>query len=416
MKYLLAILMILFCLLGYSSSCLDNQGNPVSWWMIIKKPDLQNTDQPHAIYIDSRTDSNYQYIKDIHDPNNALLQTIQSIGTINTPEILNNQKKACADYGNCSLLYSDQTPTQTVGSKYSHSKGIISFNENKGIWILHSLPKFPYIDANKIISDFSKNSNINDNGQMFFCLTINKSKQFKKIIKHLQKIKVNFYPNLPNEFYPKNKKGTSDKMLKTKINIKSVTYDANDQTQFTSYGRKYLKPNNNDIYEYYAKLKSIVLKVRHWFTSKAKELKENNNIKYIREMHFPSLLSSWGETQDDHSKWALSESGNHICVGDLNRENAQKERGGQILCFENARLWNILNSMITPINGLKSKAIKIVCNHPGISRTKLLQEIKNKTNIIDELISENKLNANQSKNKRGIVYYVSDTICGSIRN
>uniref|UniRef100_K1PZ27 Deoxyribonuclease-2-alpha n=1 Tax=Magallana gigas TaxID=29159 RepID=K1PZ27_MAGGI len=38
----------------------------------------------------------------------------------------------------------------------------------------------------------------------------------------------------------------------------------------------------------------------------------------------------------DHSKWAVAKQSPWICIGDLNREEAQKQRGGLSVCLKDA--------------------------------------------------------------------------------
>ncbi len=51
----------------------------------------------------------------------------------------------------------------------------------------------------------------------------------------------------------------------------------------------------------------------------------------------------------DHSKWACSEEkdkaiGQWVCVADINRMKSQEKRGGGVICFMEANLWEALNN------------------------------------------------------------------------
>lgn len=51
-------------------------------------------------------------------------------------------------------------------------------------------------------------------------------------------------------------------------------------------------------------------------------------------------------TLKDHSKWMVSESNNLICVGDINRQEHQKVRGGGTVCIQHENLSKIYQEMI----------------------------------------------------------------------
>lgn len=42
---------------------------------------------------------------------------------------------------------------------------------------------------------------------------------------------------------------------------------------------------------------------------------------------------------EDHSKWAVSVSGSWVCVGDINRNEAEERRGGGTVCHQNSVVW-----------------------------------------------------------------------------
>lgn len=54
---------------------------------------------------------------------------------------------------------------------------------------------------------------------------------------------------------------------------------------------------------------------------------------------------------DDHSKWAISSSGeNHVCIGDINRMASQYKRGGGTTCLSLASVWKAFNSFVGEVD------------------------------------------------------------------
>jgi deoxyribonuclease-2 len=63
----------------------------------------------------------------------------------------------------------------------------------------------------------------------------------------------------------------------------------------------------------------------------------------ITEVSFPG--KDWG-VMNDHSKWALTKSGKHFCVGDINRAKGQDHRGGGTVCIANANFHGQMQKII----------------------------------------------------------------------
>lgn len=47
------------------------------------------------------------------------------------------------------ILYNDEAPDGSIMFKKGHTKGLILGNGDGGIWLVHSVPRFPPIDAGK---------------------------------------------------------------------------------------------------------------------------------------------------------------------------------------------------------------------------------------------------------------------------
>ena len=56
----------------------------------------------------------------------------------------------------------------------------------------------------------------------------------------------------------------------------------------------------------------------------------------------------WG-TEVDHSKWIVSTAGTRtpwMCLGDINYSDAQRKRGGGMVCFQDQSLHDVVESMV----------------------------------------------------------------------
>ena len=81
---------------------------------------------------------------------------------------------------------------------------------------------------------------------------------------------------------------------------------------------------------------------------------------------------------------------NHVCFGDLNRAYSQKEKGGQLFCFQSQKVWNILHSMIHTVEEIEAMkrqdAVDIIRQNRGLSKNKLIKGKKIKECTLKELI------------------------------
>lgn len=64
------------------------------------------------------------------------------------------------------------------------------------------------------------------------------------------------------------------------------------------------------------------------------------NIKYLN-YSFNSLK--------DHSKWAIGEEKDWICIGDINRQEHQKKRGGGTVCFQSHAITQVYREIVEDV-------------------------------------------------------------------
>lgn len=228
---------------------------------------------------------------------------------------------------------------------FGHTKGTLFFDKTSGIWLVHSVPKFPPPDG------YAYPTSGHDYGQTMLCMTFKYSE--------LNKIGTQLYFNRPNiysSFLPTDMASANPDLAKAiagqyatgqpSSSIIDLTTSAG--TTFKSFAKS--KDFNADLYDGIVAptLKADML-VESWRRGSAIPLACS------KAYHANDALSiKVGSTQEfsytkDHSKMARSTDTTKpfLCIGDINRMTSQYVRGGGTLCTNSNFLWQAFNVIKT---------------------------------------------------------------------
>jgi len=316
------------------NSCISPDGKAVDWFIIYTLPRSATEQIDKFTYMDNTSEDFklYNAIPDEFPPIKIALE-------LNKTKEKSSKSKTSYVIWNDDATNGDYKPT--YNESFAHSKGLLSFDSKQGVYIIHSLPRFPFRDENNIVlNKFSSNFGIF--GQTFFCMSID----FSEVI-HVLDVLLSIRPQILmhdiSEIHEKNP------LIHNKIE-KLVEMQKNVQT--------------NDVF----KIKTIGgLEVKIFVENKHGFLPWDFAIPEFYEDSFfvetwtrPSLLPnvcagdknvmnmlrieklgySFYNT-DDHSKWGVSVNKDIVCYGDLNRTNRpnlNNDRLGSVACFEHSKV------------------------------------------------------------------------------
>lgn len=327
-------LIITILIISKDNICINNLGEFTDWYFIYLLPKMKDNNKIYYLYFDSEHEYFEKLVYEENSfPPNKINEYIIKDNDINyfvwndNPTIKDGKNKVCS-------------------KNKAHSKGILIYNALNGLFLLHSLPKYPTrTNNNFIINELPKNAGIY--GQVFFCVSILK-KYAEIIVKILKCInvlinksisydRVNRFPNFSILNLIMDTEN-SYCLIKDIINITSI-----NGKNFTII----IKDANNKENIYDSKLRNIYkdnFLVRSWSRPKLlPPVYGEYFIKNIIEIKFDNIKL---KKNNDHSKWAISLTKNIVCIGDLNHSERQNERNGNIICFENKKLNNILKKSI----------------------------------------------------------------------
>ncbi|XP_061390116.1 plancitoxin-1 [Musca vetustissima] len=343
-------------------SCKDEQGKDVDWFYLYKLPmhyaaknstRAQDNSGLHYLYLTSKSYDKWTLSeKEINEST--------SITGLTLEPLFNNKSLLL-------LAYNDEYPNGTVIFAGGHAKGVVATDGVTGLWLIHSVPKFPNT------THYEYPSTGSHYGQSFLCITL-AATEMEKVAEQLLFNEPNIYDhNIPNELHEKFP--TFEKVLK-KDWIKTAPFNnvlnliSLEGSTFKSFAKS--SKFNQELYaDFVAPTLDTNLLVETWrngagnLDSNCSRNDKVYNIKRIEEEAFGLDF----KTTQDHSKWAVSQSvglkfwrwrlgsssRNWICVGDINRQQHQLVRGGGVLCQQNSKISKLYRKFVKEYESCSKK-------------------------------------------------------------
>ncbi|KAF5308910.1 hypothetical protein FQR65_LT00610 [Abscondita terminalis] len=340
--------LFLFISLFYYTECLqcmDQNKKPVDWYVLYKLPQQSHNnnlikDGTAFTYITSNNLTGWT-LSDvpISDSNSIVGLTLDPLFT----------KRNDVLY----LLYNDENPDGSVNFHKGHTKGVVLGDGNGGIWLVHSVPRFPSLDDGKY--NFPHNGLTY--GQSFLCMSLN--------IENTDSVGTQLKYNVPNVFsknipdslkwmFPKLTEAANS-VVNTESPWNSLEYLTSlGGTKFISFakGPKFAK----ELYlDWVAPSLGVNLFVETWPNGPGRipsECDIHFKVNNVKTMNLTEADIAFKDT-NDHSKWAVVSTDNPtdkwICIGDINRSVAQRQRGGGTVCFSVGRVVTAYQKSIAEI-------------------------------------------------------------------
>ena len=348
--------------------CLDNNGKQVDWWFMYKMPNGYQFAYEDPDSGDASTPLTL-YTRDMDNESDpvAITRTLQALAENNATRWEAHARGEAADAAAADsatpsyFLYNDQPDVGDASSTYGHTKGVVAAapDHKSGLWIVHSTPHWP-ASTGKARFYFPDSEKIY--GQTFLCLSLDQG-ELDTVGQQLLFTRPFIYhttnlfsepPDNVSTYYPNiaaTLAGQWDKVPGTSVQLLNV--GSSTQT-FTSLAKN--KEWNDDLWENLVAVhyKSGFL-VESWMRGqelgpycppdKPYEVVDAHTL-YVVDRNGVNL--TWTETQD-HAKWAVSLDSSYVlCVGDINRMESQRNRGGGAVCFSDRALsYGMMRTVLT---------------------------------------------------------------------
>ncbi|KAM8825841.1 deoxyribonuclease-2-alpha [Synchiropus picturatus] len=334
-------------------SCHNDKGIATDWFYLYKLPKCSgHTSAAEGLLYLLLDKGNSGWLDGMATVNDSASALGSTVGQLYTPE---SRETAF-------ILYNDQQPdgVPAVRKKHSyrghggHAKGVVMLDKEQGFWLVHSTPRFPPVRRGGAFA-YPHSGVIN--GQNFLCITF-PLQSFQTIGEQLKINQVAVYdcdvppslatlvPSLAALCKKKRAMSNATVAEDKQVSNRSVTLTSQGGTQFISFAKG--ATFKNDLYHAWVAptLQSDLL-VQFWRASSSPVLPSDCSLGW--KVLDISLLSPGKKpsytTTHDHSKWAVSTvaaggpGGGWVCVGDINRIQAQEYRGGGTVCQRNPAVW-----------------------------------------------------------------------------
>ncbi|XP_017353250.2 deoxyribonuclease-2-alpha, partial [Cebus imitator] len=227
----------------------------------------------------------------------------------------------------------------------SFGPGVLLLDHDGGFWLVHSVPQFPPPDA------YSWPQSAHTYGQTLLCVSFPFS-QFSKIGKQLTYTYPMVYSyQLEGVFaqeFPDLENVINGHHIGQEPWNSSITLTSRAGAVFQSFA-KFCK-FGDDLYSgWLAAALGTNLQVQFW--QKGTGILPSNcsgtwQVLNVNQIAFPGPASPSFSSTEDHSKWCVSPLGPWTCVGDMNRNQGEEQRGGGTLCAQLPALWKAFQPLV----------------------------------------------------------------------
>ena len=300
---------------AHAIGCLDENGHAVDWWIVYKLPNVHGNSA-------SQEGFGYAYT----DPSTSLHITGRSLK--NTGALwytLNQVYSGQEGY----VMWNDETPDGKTSSTHAHAKGVMGYTSTGGFLLRHSTPRFPP-DRSQGYSGLPQDEHIY--GQTYICTSVPLATLNQIAGQYLITNVLLYGANTPSY-------ASSYRNL-TSFASGNVARGSNQSIYFKSvagttfYDMSKSKECDCDLWDRVAWSVAQPLNVLSW----GRPLEPSTcpsgfgfQVLNVKDVNWAGVIS-YKETQE-HSKWAVFGNHRYLCIGDINRMESQKKRGGGTTCI-----------------------------------------------------------------------------------
>nr|XP_015295638.1 PREDICTED: deoxyribonuclease-2-alpha isoform X1 [Macaca fascicularis] len=349
------LLAALLCVPAGALTCYGDSGQPVDWFVVYKLPALRGSGEA------AQRGLQYKYLDEssggwrdgrglIDSPEGAVGRSLQPLYRSNSSQL-------------AFLLYNDQPPQASKAhnsSKRGHTKGVLLLDHDGGFWLVHSVPDFPPLASS---AAYRWPHSACTYGQTLLCVSFPFT-QFSKIGKQLTYTYPQVYDyQLEGIFaqeFPDLENVIQGYHVSQEPWNSSVTLTSQAGAVFQSFAK--FSKFGDDLYSgWLAAALGTNLQVQFWhktvgvLPSNCSDIWQVLNVNQIA---FPGPGGPSFNSTEDHSKWCVSPKGPWTCVGDMNRNQGEEQRGGGTLCAQLPALWKAFQPLVKnyqPCNGMARK-------------------------------------------------------------
>ncbi len=371
--------MVLFVAM-IDGQCVDEQGRHVDWLVMYKLPRKSEDDDVTSHNHDTgdivEDGQAYMYFTSLNPAGGWTLSSLsvkdpKSIpGRIISP--IYSTSKAATDRFH--MFYNDEHPDGNTSFTKGHTKGVLVFDKTVGYWLVHSVPKFPpEANSNDAKYDYPHTGQMY--GQSFLCISLNTAATADLIgVQMLYNTPFVYSVNIPEwvgKSYPHLAAAAQGKHAKKEPYSHTISFHSTAGVAFTSFAKA--THFGKDLYaDLVAPGLETNLMVESWPNGPGKMNSSCNGAFKVLNVDAIDFRTKPRDiefvTKKDHAKWAVSytkpksirrRSGNsnkdktYVCIGDINRMETQKKRGGGTVCFSNAFAWKAFMTIISAIESCK---------------------------------------------------------------